>query len=141
MYSNKYLNIQKPTKIQLSRNKEAKLFENKGDYQGAISLYIENVHERTSSPTTYKRLIAIYKKFGQFEELKKLMDIAITIFVQLNDKNNVLYFLFIKFSASSNKGKLTGMEERILREIREDDLKLKENKEKDKQTDLSSYFK
>ena len=141
VYSNKYLNIQKPTKIQLSRNKEAKLFENKGDYQGAISLYIENVHERTSSPTTYKRLIAIYKKFGQFEELKKLMDIAITIFVQLNDKNNVLYFLFIKFSASSNKGKLTGMEERILREIREDDLKLKENKEKDKQTDLSSYFK
>ncbi|WP_346661708.1 VRR-NUC domain-containing protein [uncultured Methanobrevibacter sp.] len=141
VYFSKDLDISNPTKKQLSRNNEAKLLENKGDYQGAISLYIENVLEKTSSPTTYKRLISIYKKFGQFEELKKLMEIAIPIFVNLNDKNNTLYFLLMKFSASQNSGKLSLTEERILKKIREDDLKLNKTKEKDRQTDLSRYFK
>ena len=141
VYSNKHLNIiKKPTKYQLSRNREAKSFENKGNYEQAISLYLENVYEKTSSPTTYKRLVAIYKNFNQFEEIVKLMDIAIPIFLQLNDTNNVMYFLFIKYGASYNRFKLTEIEKQILGLIKEDSLKSK-NFNKSKQTNLSSYFK
>lgn len=140
VYSNIPLNIKKPTKKQLSRNREAKIFENKGDYQQAIKLYLENIYEKTSSPTTYKRLVKIYMKFNQFEEIVKLMDIAISIFLKLNDKNNVLYFLFMKSAASSNRYKFTKLQQQILEVFREDDLKSK-NVGKTKQTDLSNYFK
>ena len=50
----------RPTKNHLERNKEAKLFEEQGNYIKAAELYEKNVSEKTGSPTTYKNLIKIY---------------------------------------------------------------------------------
>ena len=123
------------TKLQLERNKQAKLFENNGEYIMAIELYMENVIEKTSSPTTYKRLVHILNKFNRFEDIVKLMDIAIPIFIRLNDKNNSLRFIYQKFAAM-NKNKTMP----IINSLSNNNLKFKQNKNKDKQTDLSIYF-
>lgn len=125
-----------PTKIQLSRNKQAKLLEKEGNYNEAIKLYLKNVNEKTASPTTYIGLIKIYRKFRKYDELVKLLDIAIPIFISRNEKKNALYFLFYRI----NKLTLTGTNYKMLELIDNKELTSPSNK-KDKQTDLSIYFK
>lgn len=87
----------RPTKKQIKRNKEAKLLEEQKDYSDAAQLYEKNVSEKTGSPTTYKRLIKIYLKSNDLIRIKEIIDIAIPIFVYLDDKKNTLYFLETKY--------------------------------------------
>ncbi len=87
----------RPTTKQLDRNKKAKLMEEMNDYEEAIKLYEENVSEKTGSPTTYKRLISLYSKSEDYSRIIELMDIAIPIFIYLNDKKNTIFFLKTKF--------------------------------------------
>ena len=86
------------TKEQLERNKKAKLLEEMNDLEEAIKLYELNVSEKTGSPTTYKRLCKIYERFKKFFRIKEVCDIAIPIFIYLNDKKNTLYFLKLKLA-------------------------------------------
>ena len=126
----------RPTKKQFERNKHAKSLENEGKYSEAVDLYMENVKEKTGSPVTYKRLIYILNKFNRFNDIVNLMDIAIPIFVALDDKNNVLRFIFQKSSAMYG-----GKWANDLYFLSSNDSKIKqENPKKDKQMDLSSYF-
>lgn len=87
----------RPTKKQLERNKKAKLLEDMNDLEEAINLYEINVSEKTGSPTTYKRLCNIYERTKDLFRIKEVCDIAIPIFIYLNDKKNTLYFLELKF--------------------------------------------
>ena len=87
----------RPTKKQLERNKEAKLFEEQGNYIKAVELYEKNVSEKTGSPTTYKNLIKIYSQSGDYFRIKEVLNIAIPIFIYLNDKDNTVFFLRSKF--------------------------------------------
>ena len=87
----------RPTTKQLDRNKKAKLMEEMNDYEEAIKLYEENVSEKTGSPTTYKRLISLYSKSEDYSRIIELMDIAIPIFIYLNDKKNTIFFLRTKY--------------------------------------------
>lgn len=89
----------RPTKKQLRRNREAKLFEAKGDYDKARELYEENVSENTGSSIPYKQLIKFYVKSNDYYRVIEIMNIAIPIFLYLGDKNNVLYFLNVKYDA------------------------------------------
>ena len=124
-----------PTKKQLERNKKAKSFENNGNYYDAVNQYMVNVIEKTGSPVTYKRLIYIFNKFDRFYDVVKLMDIAIPIFITLNDKTNALRFIYQKFAAMNGNKSMPAMET-----ISNSDLKLNRKKNSDKQADLSSYF-
>ena len=79
-------NNYKTLKEHLNRNKEAELLENEGDFFNAIKLYLENVAEKTTSTTTFKRLIYIFNKFNRYDDINKLMDIAIPIFISIGVK-------------------------------------------------------
>ena len=125
----------RPTQKQLERNKKAKLFEDNGEYFKAVDLYMENVIERTGSPVTYKRLVYILNKFDRFDDVIQLMDIAIPIFIALNDKTNSLRFIAQKFAAMNENKSVSSMEIKS-----SDNLKSKQKKNTSKQTDLSSYF-
>ena len=92
----------RPTKKQLERNKNAILFEEKNKISEAIKLYETNVSEKSGSPTTYKRLINIYLKFNDIYRIKEILDIAIPIFIYLNDKNNAIFFLKTKYKIINN---------------------------------------
>ena len=87
----------RPTKKQIKNNKKAALLEEKNNLEEAIKLYEENVSEKTGSPTTYKNLCRIYKRSNDLFRIKEVCDIAIPIFIYLNDKKNTLYFLKLKF--------------------------------------------
>ena len=87
----------RPTKNHLERNKEAKLFEEQGNYIKAAELYEKNVSEKTGSPTTYKNLIKIYSESGDYFRIKEIINITIPIFIYLNDKDNTIFFLKTKF--------------------------------------------
>ena len=124
-----------PTKKQLERNKKAQSLENNGNYYDAVNLYMKNVIEKTGSPVTYKRLIYIFNKFDRLYDVVKLMDIAIPIFIILNDKTNALRFIYQKFAAMNGNKSMPAIET-----ISNGDLKLNRKKNSDKQADLSSYF-
>ena len=125
-----------PTKKQLERNKKAKFLEDNGKYFDAVNLYMENVIEKTSSPTTYKRLIYIFNKFDRFYDVEKLMDIAIPVFITLNDKTNALRFIYQKYAAMHGNKSIPQRGT-----LSESDLEINHKKSSDKQSDLSSYFK
>lgn len=126
----------RPTKKQFERNQKAKSLENEGKYSEALKLYLENVMEKTGSPVTYKRLIYILNKFNRFDDIVNLMDIAIPIFITLNDKKNVIRFLYQKFSAMNDNKWVDD-----LSNVPSNDSKIKQDShKKDKQSDLSSYF-
>ena len=97
IYSQNVFRDFRPTKKQLERNKKAKLLEENNDLEGAIKLYEQNVHEKTGSPTTYKQLCKIYGRTKDLFRIKEICDMAIPIFIYLNDKKNTLYFLELKF--------------------------------------------
>ena len=124
------------TKAQLERNKKAKSLADNGNYYDAVNLYMENVIEKTSSPITYKRLVYIFNKFDRFNDVVKLMDIAIPIFLSLNDKKNSLRFINQKFAALHGNKSVSALDT-----ISSADLKQNFKKSSDKQSDLSSYFK
>lgn len=96
LYSSNIFADLRATKKQLDRNKEARLLEEMNDLDGAIKLYELNVSEKTGSPTTYKRLCKIYENSKDWFRIKEVADIAISIFINLNDKKNTLYFLNLK---------------------------------------------
>ena len=125
----------RPTQKQLDRNKKAKSFEDNGEYSKAVNLYMENVIEKTGSSITYKRLIFILNKFDRFNDVVKLMDIAIPIFVTMNDKTNSLRFIAQKFAAMNENKSVSSSEF-----ITSDSLKSEKKKPTTKQMDLSSYF-
>lgn len=125
----------RPTQKQLERNKKAKSFEDNGEYSKAVDLYMKNVIEKTGSSITYKRLVFIFNKFDRFNDVVKLMDIAIPIFVTMNDKTNSLRFIAQKFAAMNGNKSVASAEF-----ISSDTLKSKQKKTTSKQMDLSSYF-
>ena len=125
----------RPTPKQLERNKKAKSFENNGEYAKAVDLYMENVIEKTCSSITYKQLVFIFNKFDRFDDVVKLMDIAIPIFVNMNDKTNSLRFIAQKFAAMNGNKSVNSKEF-----LSSDTLKSKKKKTTSKQMDLSSYF-
>ena len=96
---------------------------------------MENVIEKTGSSITYKRLIFILNKFDRFNDVVKLMDIAIPIFVTMNDKTNSLRFIAQKFAAMNENKSVSSSEF-----ITSDSLKSEKKKPTTKQMDLSSYF-
>lgn len=123
-----------PTKKHFERNKKAKSLESTGNYVDAVNLYMQNVIERTGSPTTYKQLIYIFNKFDRFNDVINLMDIAMPIFITLNDKNNTLRFIYQRFAARNGNKYVPE-----ITTLSYNDSKIKPVKNKSKQTDLFSY--
>lgn len=70
----------RPTKKQITRNREAKSYEAKGEYDKAMKLYEENIAEKTGSSTSYKKLIKFYFKSKDYYRVIEIMNIAIPIF-------------------------------------------------------------
>ena len=134
LYSSTSFGDYRPTQRQLERNKKAKSFEDKGKYSKAINLYMKNVVEKTGSPVTYKLLIYILNKFDRFHDVIKLMDIAIPIFVTLNDRNNSLRFFYQRFAAMNGNKSMPAIETISY------GTSTSTKKTSDKQMDLSSYF-
>lgn len=93
----------KPTKKQLKRNKDAEIFEGMGEYDEAIKLYEKNVSEKCGSPTTYKKLIRIYKKLNNPSRILELIEEAIPVFTTLNNKKMVLNLIYYRNDAIRQK--------------------------------------
>lgn len=127
------------TNRQSERNKKAKSLEKNGKYSQAVNLYMNNVIERTTDPNTYKRLIYIFNKYDKFNDVIKLMDIAIPIFVTLNDKNNALRFIYQRFAALNGNKSAPAISTLSMNDLKPKQEKIK-SKSKSKQMDLSSYL-
>lgn len=54
--------------------------EKDGDIDGAISVYEENIKIRRSASHAYDRLLVLYRKRGDVENEKRVLEIAISIF-------------------------------------------------------------
>lgn len=126
-----------PTNRQLERNKKAKSLTKKGNYLDAVNLYMTNVMERTGSLNTYNQLIYIFNKLDRFYDVIKLMDIAIPIFVTLDDKKNTLRFIFQRFAAINYNKSVPSLNKLSYNIPQTNPSK---SKNKSKQTTLSDYF-
>ena len=74
----------------VDRNLKGIELEKKGDVDGAIELYMQNVAERTLTPHPYKRLAVIFTKRKQFDKVVEVMTIGINHFKKfLHNSDNV----------------------------------------------------
>lgn len=73
----------------VSNNLQGKEFEKSGDIQSAIILYEENIATLYPALHAYERLMIIYHRLKDYENEKRVIDIAIQVFdaYNINDAN------------------------------------------------------
>lgn len=73
----------------VSNNLQGKEFEKSGNIQSAITLYEENIATLYPALHAYERLMIIYHRLKDYENEKRVIDIAIQVFdaYNINDAN------------------------------------------------------
>lgn len=73
----------------VSNNLQGKEFEKSGDIQSAITVYEENIATLYPALHAYERLMIIYHRLKDYENEKRVIDIAIQVFdaYNINDAN------------------------------------------------------
>jgi tetratricopeptide (TPR) repeat protein len=111
------------------RNKQAYEFQKAGDIEKAIELYELNIQLKTDTGASYNRLVTIYKKRGDKENMKRILKLLLVIqeaklkTMERAPKNNRYLFnyekqrLVVDFVRSS----ISGLEPIISQDIKKKD--------------------